>query len=94
MALSMLAEGAAGDTRAEILSALKNASYAGDVLKGGEGYSLSSANSIWLRSGFQVIPGYRSLLENAYSAKIAERDFSSPATVKEIFRKQESGLRV
>ncbi len=86
MALSMLAEGAAGDTRAEILSALKNASYAGDVLKGGEGYSLSSANSIWLRNGFQVVPGYRSLLESAYSAKIAERDFASPATVKEINR--------
>lgn len=86
MALSMLAEGAAGNTRAELLSALKNASYAGDVLTGGEGYKLSSANSIWLRDGFQVVPSYRALMEKSYSAQMEQRDFSSPATVKEINR--------
>lgn len=84
MALSMLAEGAAGDTKAELVSALKNASYSGDILESGDGCIISSANSVWIRSGFPVLPGYASLLKNAYSAEIAERDFSVPATVKEI----------
>lgn len=84
MALSMLAEGAAGDTKAELVFALKNASYSGDILESGDGCIISSANSVWIRSGFPVLPGYASLLKNAYSAEIAERDFSVPATVKEI----------
>lgn len=84
MALSMLSDGAAGDTKAELLSALCGSSYAGDVLKQGSGYSISSANSIWMRNGFEVLPAYRKTLEGSYKAMIAERDFSSPATVKEI----------
>ena len=44
MALSMLAEGAAGDTKAELVSALKNASYSGDILESGDGCIISSAN--------------------------------------------------
>lgn len=80
----MLAEGAAGDTKAELVSALKNASYSGDILESGDGCIISSANSVWIRSGFPVLPGYASLLKNEYSAEIAERDFSVPATVNEI----------
>ena len=72
----MLAEGAAGDTKAELVSALKNASYSGDILESGDGCIISSANSVWIRSGFPVLPGYASLLKNSYSAEIAERDFS------------------
>lgn len=83
MALSMLTDGAGGDTRAELEAALHSATYAGDVLKSGDGYVISSANSVWLRKGFSVLPDYRKNMESAYGAMIAERDFS-PATVKEI----------
>lgn len=86
MALSMLAEGASGQTKEELTSALNHASFAGDKLKGDKSCQLSSANSIWLRDGFSVLPAYKSLLTGSYSAEINSRDFSSPATVKEINR--------
>lgn len=84
MALSMLSDGAAGDTRAELLAALRNSSYAGDVLRQGSGYSISSANSVWLKKGFGILPAYRKAMVDSYRAMTAERDFSSQATVKEI----------
>ncbi len=84
MALSMLAEGAAGQTKSEIESVLKGSSYKSDVLKSTADYTISSANSIWLRSGFSVKPDFRAVIEGPYAAKVSERDFSSPATVKEI----------
>ena len=86
MALSMLAEGASGQTKEELTSALNHVSFAGDKLKGDKSCQLSSANSIWLRDGFSVFPAYKSLLTGSYSAEINSRDFSSPATVKEINR--------
>lgn len=84
MALSMLSEGAAGQTKSEIESVLKGSSYKSDVLKSTADYTISSANSIWLRSGFSVKPDFRAVIEGPYAAKVSERDFSSPATVKEI----------
>ena len=86
MALSMLSEGASGQTKEELTSALNHASFAGDKLKGDKSCQLSSANSIWLRDGFSVLPTYKSLLTGSYSAEINSRDFSSPAIVKEINR--------
>lgn len=83
VALSMLAEGANGETKAEIVNALKNASYSGPV-KGGESYIITSANSVWLRSGFEVLPAYRKLLEKSYYADIYEKDFGSQSTVRDI----------
>lgn len=73
MALSMLAEGASGQTKEELTSALNHASFAGDKLKGDKSCQLSSANSIWLRDGFSVLPAYKSLLTGAYSAEINSR---------------------
>lgn len=84
MALSMLSEGAAGQTKAEIDAALKGSSYKSDVLKSTDDYTISSANSIWLKSGYSILPAFRSVIEGPYAAKVSERDFSSPATVKEI----------
>ena len=46
MALSMLAEGASGQTKEELTSALNHASFAGDKLKSDKSCQLSSANSI------------------------------------------------
>ncbi len=84
MALSMLEEGAAGQTKSEIDAVLKGSTYKSDILKSSGDCIISSANSIWLRSGFQVLPAYRSIIENSYGAKVSERDFSNPSTVKEI----------
>uniref|UniRef100_UPI0040294686 serpin family protein n=1 Tax=Candidatus Cryptobacteroides bacterium TaxID=3085639 RepID=UPI0040294686 len=83
-ALSMLADGAAGQTKEELVNALRKSSYSGSVPSAGKGYIISSANSAWIRKGFPVNADYRILLEKNYSAKIAERDFSSRATVNEI----------
>lgn len=83
-ALSMLADGAAGETKEELVNALRKSSYSGSVPSAGNGYIISSANSAWIRKGFPVNTDYRILLEKNYSAKIAERDFSSRATVNEI----------
>lgn len=84
MALSMLADGAEGVTKSELAAALCGTSYAGDVLKTEKDYTVSSANSIWLRNGFSINPGYRKNMESAYGAEVAERDFSKSSTVKEI----------
>ncbi len=84
MALSMLEEGAAGQTKSEIDAVLKGSTYKSDILKSSGDCIISSANSIWLRSGFHVLPAYRSIIENSYGAKVSEREFSNPSTVKEI----------
>ncbi len=84
MALSMLSEGAAGQTKSEIESALRGSSYKSDVLKSTDDCTISSANSIWLKSGYTILQAFRSVIEGPYAAKVCERDFSSPSTVKEI----------
>ncbi len=84
MALSMLSEGAEGQTKSEIEAVLKGSSYKSDVLKSSSDYTISSANSIWLHSGFSILPAFREVIEGPYAAKVSERDFSSPTTVKEI----------
>lgn len=86
MALSMLMDGAVGVTKSELAEALCGTSYAGDVLKTGKEYTVSSANSIWLRDGFSILPDYRKNMENLYGASVSERDFSKKSTVNEINR--------
>ncbi len=84
VALSMLAEGADGDTRKELLTALSNASYATAKLKSSKDYIISSANSVWLSNGFDLNQGYANVLENVYGAQIETKDFMDKSTVREI----------
>ena len=84
MALSMLTEGARGQTRAQLEKALRGAHYAGPALYADSVNIVSSANSVWVREGFNVKDAYSRLLEETYGAALRVRDFSDPATVGQI----------
>ena len=77
VALSMLADGAEGQTRDEIVAALGGCTFAGDTLAADSLVDVRSANSAWLRSGFGLKKEYVQRLEKTYGAMIAEKDFSS-----------------
>lgn len=84
VALSMLNEGAGGETKAEIDNALNGCSFRNDVLEGGESVDVRSANSIWIDSNFSVRNRYVSLLQKDYNALVETLRFSDPATVRAI----------
>lgn len=86
MALSMLAEGAEGETRDEIVTALGSSTFAGDILAADSLADVRSANSAWVRAGFGLRQEYVSRLEQDYGAMIAEKDFADRATVGDINR--------
>ena len=86
MALSMLAEGAEGETRDEIVTALGGSTFAGDILAADSLVDVRSANSAWVRAGFGLRQEYVSRLEQAYGAMIAEKDFADRTTVGDINR--------
>ena len=86
VALSMLAEGAEGETREEIVKALGGSTFAADVLEADSLVDVRSVNSAWVRSGFEVKKDYVSLLSKSYGAMIQTRNFSDPATVGAINR--------
>lgn len=86
VALSMLADGAAGKTREEIVAALSHAPYAGDSLYSDSVYKVASANSIWYREGFEIRDSYADRLKKDYGAGIFGRDFSSRSAVADINR--------
>lgn len=83
-ALSMLAEGAEGQTREEIAAAMGGQLFPGDLLERDSVADVRSANSAWIRDGFHVKDTYAALLGQSYGAVIAEKDFSSPRTKDEI----------
>jgi len=83
-AVSMLMEGAAGETKEEILSALSGTSLAGVSPKSDEYVTISSANSLWLKNGYSLNADYKKLMETAYSAQVYQRNFASKSTVGEI----------
>lgn len=83
-ALSMLAEGAEGQTLEEITAAMGGQLFPGDMIVHDSVADVRSANSAWVRAGFHVKDTYSSLLEKTYGAMIAEKDFSSPQTVAAI----------
>ena len=84
VALSMLEEGAAGETKAELDNALNGHLYGAEDLGSGDGIVVKSANSLWIDDDFSVRNRYVSLLEKDYDAFVTTRNFSDPATVKEI----------
>ena len=84
VALSMLEEGAAGETKVEFDNVLGGRLYAAEDLGGGEDLVVKSANSLWLSDNFSVRNRYVSLLEKDYDAFVTTQDFSDPATVKKI----------
>lgn len=84
VALSMLEEGAEGETKAEFDDVLDGILYAAEDLGGGTDITVKSANSLWLSDNFSVRNRYVGLLQKDYDAFVTVQDFSDPATVKEI----------
>ena len=84
VALSMLAEGAEGQTRAEFDDALNGCMFKAEDLGGNDSISVKSANSLWIGDNFSIRNRYVSLLENEYDAFVTTQNFRDPATVKAI----------
>ncbi len=84
VALSMLAEGAEGETKTEILKAVNAVDFKSLDLHADSLVKVVSSNSIWLRDGFKVKPAYTELVQNEYDAKVSALDFSSPEAVSTI----------
>lgn len=94
-ALSMVLNGARGDTYGQILSTLGYEGYTLDqfnetykvLIEGLRNVDSSTdfrmANSIWLHKDFSILPTFAGAMENYYGASARSREFNS-ATIKEI----------
>ncbi|MDR2563427.1 MAG: serpin family protein [Prevotellaceae bacterium] len=96
MALSMTLNGAAGETRREMESALKVDGFTAAeineycktlreaLLQVDPSTRFSIANSIWTRRGFAVEQTFKNLNRESFAAEIKEADFDNPATLTQI----------
>lgn len=84
VALSMLAEGAEGETKAEFDNALNDHLFAAEDLGSNEDIIIKSSNSLWVSDNFSVRNRYVSLLEKDFDALVTTQNFSDPATVQAI----------
>lgn len=84
VALSMLAEGADGQTLEELKSALGGVKFPADGLSSDSLADIRSANAAWIRNGFKVKSPYLQTLASSYGARAENLDFSDPASVEVI----------
>lgn len=84
VALSMLAEGAAGETKVELDNALNGCVFTGKDLGANDSITITSANSVWIDDDFSVRNTYVSHLSKEYDALATTLNFADPATVKAI----------
>ncbi len=95
-ALSMLSNGAGGDTFTEIAKTLGYENYSANdinetyrvitegLLSVDNSTKLAIANALWLGQSFPVIPTFSQTLSNYYGAQAENVDFSSPSTLQTI----------
>ena len=84
VALSMLAEGAEGETRAEFDNALNGCIFKAEDLGNNDTITVKSSNSVWVDNNFSIRNSYTNLLEKDFDAFIDALSFADPATVKAI----------
>ena len=84
VALSMLAEGAQGQTRVELDEALGGLLYKAEDLGGNDTVVVKSANSVWIDDNFSPRNRYVSLLEKDFDAFLTTLNFADPATLHAI----------
>lgn len=84
VALSMLAEGAEGQTRAEFEKALGGIIFKAEDLGSNDTVTVKSSNSVWVDDNFSLRNSYVSLLQKDFDAFITTQRFSDPATVQAI----------
>lgn len=96
MCLSMVLNGANGETRAEMEKALHVAGFSPDdindycktlreaLIKVDPSTEMAIANSIWSRLGFPVKSDFLQVNKLNFNAEIKEADFNDPNTLKQI----------
>lgn len=84
VALSMVAEGAEGQTRVEFDNALNGCLFKAEDLGSNDTVTVKSANSVWVTDDFSLRNRYVSLLEKDFDAFITTLNFADPVTVKAI----------
>lgn len=96
LALSMTANGTAGETAAQMKKVLGFAHFSYEDMNGyfaklseklpkaDKLTTFTIANSLWTRKGFPVHKEYKQLLKKWYKAQAEELDFNSPQAVKTI----------
>lgn len=84
VALSMLAEGAESETRAEFDNALNGCIFKAEDLGNNDTITVKSSNSVWVDNNFSIRNSYMNLLEKDFDAFIDALSFADPATVKAI----------
>lgn len=82
--LSMLAEGAEGNTRTEFDNALGGVLYKAEDLGGNDTVIVKSANSVWIDDNFSPRNRYVNLLEKDFDAFLDVENFADPVTIKAI----------
>ena len=98
MSLSMLANGAKGETCSEILTAIGyddssmseinslNTKLLDSLSVIDKAVNVNLANSIWLNNGFEPKESFSDILTGSYYADVCSRDFSNSSTLGEINR--------
>lgn len=81
VAMSMLAEGTSGQTKAELDKALNGCLFRKTDLGYGDTIKVTSANSVWMDKDFAVKKDYVSRVSENYDAMATSLDFQDPATV-------------
>ena len=84
VALSMLTEGAEGQTKVELDNALNGCLFRGNELTPSDSVTVSTANSVWVDDDFSIRNHYVALLEKDYDALATTLNFADPATVHAI----------
>ena len=84
VALSMLAEGAEGQTKEEFNKALNDCIFKAENLGGNDTVIVNSVNSLWVADDFSIRNRYLFLLQKDFDALATALSFSDPSTVKAI----------
>lgn len=81
VALSMLTEGADGQTKVEFDNALNGCLFVSESLSDNDTVVVKSANSIWISDNFSVRNRYVAHMEKDFNAAVEVMDFADPSTV-------------
>lgn len=81
VALSMLTEGADGQTKVEFDNALNGCLFVSESLSDNDTVVVKSANSIWISDNFSVRNRYVVHMEKDFNAAVEVMDFADPSTV-------------
>lgn len=84
LVLSMLAEGAQGQTRVEFDNALGGIIYKAEKFIGNDSVTVKSANSVWIDNNFSPRNRYVSLLQKDFDTFLDVLNFADPSAVKVI----------